>query len=72
MPIRSIRIPDDIEVKILEAHKATGQSINAVMVDGLRVGLDCPVEAELSDRVDTVEIELKDLKQKVIDIETRL
>lgn len=72
MPVRSIRIPDDVEAKILEAHEQTQKSINSVMVDAIRIGLDCPEEAELSDRVDNFEKELDELKQKVSDIEARL
>lgn len=65
MPVRSIRIPNDVEAKILEAHEQTQKSINSVMVDAIRIGLDCPEEAKLSDRVKTLE-------QKVSDIEARL
>lgn len=66
MPVRSIRIPDDVEAKILEVQtNEPEKSINSIMVDAIRVGLDCPEEAELSDRVKTLE-------QKVSDIEKRL
>jgi len=61
MPVRSIRLPDDVEAKILEVHTKE-KSINSIMVDALRIGLDCPEQPELGDRV-------KALERKVGDIE---
>lgn len=66
MPVRSIRVPDDVEAKILEVQAIEPEkSINSIMVDAIRIGLDCPEEKELADRV-------KELEIKVSDIESRL
>ncbi len=65
MPVRSIRLPNDVEAKIIKTNAQTQKSINSIMVDAIRVGLDCPEEAELVDRVKVLEI-------KVSDIEARL
>lgn len=62
MPVRSIRIPDDIESKIFEVQSATPEkSLNAIMVEALRVGLSCL----LPDRLSELESRISRIEQQI-------
>jgi predicted transcriptional regulator len=65
MAIQSVRIPEDLESKINEINAQTKQSKHSIILDALRIGLDCPKEPELSDRV-------ANLETRVTNIEARL
>lgn len=66
MPVRSIRIPDDVDEKILEIQQSSPDlKINTVIVDALRKGLDCPEQPELSDRLTALEIRIAAIEARL-------
>ena len=66
MPVRSIRIPDDVDEKILEIQQSSPDlKINTVIVDALRKGLDCPEQPELSDRLTALETRIAAIEARL-------
>jgi hypothetical protein len=67
-----LNISDEIADAIAKRTAETGESKTTIATIALEKELGIQKNATLGDRVDIVEVELKDLKQKVSDIEKRL